>query len=205
MNVFVSEIVTPPEHLPITTSDPDLAAAVVEEVERTILWRAIVRQERRILIDGPLAILELEPVTSIVSLTRWTPTDPAEVVDPDSYTLASRDSSGALIAPSPGHSFPAPMRPFGSFELTYQAGWTVTPETSPGANDAINLVPTSVRAMLERAVSFRAGAGLGDITIGSLKMSVAASYETDKIPPAIADIGRAYAYRPGLFAGRPKI
>ena len=122
MNVFVNEIVTPAAHLPITTSDPDLAAALVEEIERTILWRAIVRQERRILIDGPLAILELEPVTSIVSITRWTSTDPAEVVDPDSYTLVSRDPAGALIFPSPGHSFPAPMRPFGSFSLTYDCG-----------------------------------------------------------------------------------
>ena len=74
MNLFVNEIVTPPAHLPITASDTALAAAVTEEIERTILWRAIVLQERRILIDGPLpSRLEIEPVTSIVSLTRWTP------------------------------------------------------------------------------------------------------------------------------------
>ena len=202
MNIFVGEIVTAAEHLPITTADEALAAAVVEEIERTILWRAIVRQERRILIDGPLAILELEPVTSIVSITRWTSTDPAEVVDPDSYTLVSRDPAGALIFPSPGHSFPSPMRPFGSFSLTFLAGWIVTPETVPLADDAVNEVPPSVQLMIERAVAFRAGSGLGDIGIGSLKLSVADSYSTDKIPPAIADIGRAYAYRPGLFAGK---
>ena len=186
MNVFVNEIVTPAAHLPITTSDPDLAAAVVEEIERTILWRAIVRQERRILIDGPLKILELEPVTSIVSLTRWTPADPAEVINPTSYSLVSRDPSGALIAPAPGHAFPAPLRPFGSFTLTYVAGWTVTAESSPGAGDAINLVPASIRHMVSRAIAFRGGSGLGDITIGSLKLSVADSYS-----------------RPGLFAGKP--
>ena len=202
MNVFVDEIVTPAEHLPVTVSDTDLAAAVTEEIERTILWRGIVRQTRRILIDGPLPILELEPVTSIVSLTRWTPTAPAEVVDPDSYTLVSR-AAGALIAPLPGYSFPAPMRPFGSFALTYDCGWVVTPETAPLAGDAVNKVPSSIQLMIERAVAFRAGAGLGDITIGSLKMSVAASYSTDRIPPEISSIGRAYAYRPGLFAGRP--
>ena len=44
MSLFVSEIVTPAAHLPITVADADqaLAAAVVEEIERTILWRAIV-------------------------------------------------------------------------------------------------------------------------------------------------------------------
>ena len=55
--------------------------------------------------------------------------------------------------------------------------------------------------MIERAIAFRAGSGLGDITIGSLKIAVAPSYRTDRIPPEIANIGRAYAYRPGIFAG----
>ena len=56
MNLFMTEVVTPPEHLPVTVAAADqaLAAAVVEEIERTILWRAIVRQERRIVLDGPL-------------------------------------------------------------------------------------------------------------------------------------------------------
>ena len=85
MTYFPSEIVTPPASLPITATDEALAAAVVEEIERAILWRAVVLQTRKILIDGTLPILELEPVSSIVSLTRWTPTDPAEVIDPASY------------------------------------------------------------------------------------------------------------------------
>ena len=201
MNLFMTEVVTPPAHLPIAASDTDLAAAVTEEIERGVLWRGIVRQTRRILIDGPLPILELEPVVSIVSLTRWTPTDPAEVIDPAIYNIVSRDPSGALVSPSPGRSFPAPLRPFGSFFLTYLAGWIVTPESSPGAGDAVNEVPASVRLMIERAIAFRAGSGLGDITIGSLKIAVAPSYRTDRIPPEIANIGRAYAYRPGIFAG----
>ena len=58
MNLFVSEIVTPPASLPITVADADqaLAAAVVEEIERTILFRAacVTQQRRVILIDGPL-------------------------------------------------------------------------------------------------------------------------------------------------------
>ena len=81
MNLFVNEIVTPPALLPITVAAADqaLAAAVVEEIERGVLWRAIVRQERRIVIDGSLPPrIDLEPVRAIVSLTRWTPGDAAK-------------------------------------------------------------------------------------------------------------------------------
>ena len=83
------------------------------------------------MIDGTLPILELEPVRSIVSITRWTPTDPAEVIDPASYYLVSRDPAGALVAPSTGYDWPAPERSIGSFALTYMAGWTVTPNPRP--------------------------------------------------------------------------
>ena len=223
MSLFVSEIVTPPAHLPVTVDDAQaaLAAAVVDEIERTILWRAIVSQERRILIDGPLpSRIEIEPVTAIVSLTQWNPArfpqrkargrggvgaeDTAVVVDAESYSFVSRDPAGTIIAPLNGDSWPAPLRPFGSFALTYMAGWTVTPESSPGAGDGVNKVPASVRLMVERAVAFRAGSGLGDLSIGSLKINVANSYKTDKIPPEIASIGgRAWAYRPGIIAARP--
>ena len=198
MSLLVSEIVTPPASLPITVADADqaLAAAVVEEVERTILWRACVSQTRRVLIDGSLAsVLELEPVTSIVSLTRWTPTDDDAVIDAANYSVVTRDPAGTLIEPVPWESWPAPERAIGSFALTYMAGWEVT--------DTSNAVPPSVRLMVERAVAFRAGSGLGGITIGSLKINVAPSYETDRIPPEIANIGRAFAYRPGIFAARP--
>ena len=67
----MSEIVTPPTaHLPVTVAAADtaLAAAVVEEIERVHLWRAIVRQERRIVLDGPLPPrIEIEPVASSLS------------------------------------------------------------------------------------------------------------------------------------------
>ena len=204
MNLFVSEIVTPPSHLPITAADAELAAAVVEEIERAVLWRAVVRQERRIIMDGPLPPrIELEPVSSIVSLTRWTPTDAAEVVDAAIYSVVTRDPAGSILTPVPGKSWPAAARLVGSFALTYMAGWTVTPESVPLANDAVNEVPASVRLMVHRAVSFRGGSGLGDITIGSLKLAVDNSYKTDALPPAITSIGRAYNYRPGIFAARP--
>ena len=81
MNLFMTEVVTPPDHLPITASDTDLAAAVTDEIELTVLWRACVLQTRRILIDGPLPqILELEPIVSITSFTMWTATDDAAVI-----------------------------------------------------------------------------------------------------------------------------
>ena len=204
MNLFVSQIVTPPYSLPIAATDEALAAAVVEEIQSTVLWRAIVRQERRIVIDGALPkLLELEPVSSVVSLTRWTPTDDAAVIDAASYYYVSRDPAGTIIAPAPGENWPDPERAIGSFALTYMAGWTVTPESAPLAGDGVNEVPASVRLMVERAVQFRAGAGLGNIGIGSLKLEVADSYKTDKLPQGIASIARAFQYRPGIIAARP--
>ena len=204
MSLFMSEIVTPAAHLPIKTTDEPLAAAVVEEIERTILWRAIVSQERRILIDGPLPpIPEIEPVTALVSLTKYTPADAAAVIDAASYAYVSRDPAGTRIAPLDGTTWPAPERSIGSFALTYLAGWTVTPETALLADDAVNEVPASVQLLIERAVSFRAGAGLGNIGIGSLQLDVEPSYSTDQLPREIASIGRAYQYRPGIIAARP--
>ena len=198
MSFFVTSVVTPPAHLPISSTDTDLAAAVVDEVERMILWRAVVSQVRRITIDGPLpSRIELEPLTAIVGLTMWTPTDPAAVIDAASYTVVSRDPLGTIIVPN--SSWPAPERSIGSFALTYSCGWEVTPESTPGAGDSLNSVPSSVKLMLERAIKFRAGSGVGDLTIGSLKIGLADSYKTDRIPPEIASIGRAWAYRPGIF------
>ena len=48
MTYFPSEIVTPAAHLPISATDEALASAVVEELERAVLWRAVVRQTRRV-------------------------------------------------------------------------------------------------------------------------------------------------------------
>ena len=206
MTLFVNEIVTPPALLPVTVdaAQDTLARAVVDELERMVLWRAIVSQERRIRIDGPLpSVIEIEPVSSIVSLTKWTPENDAAVIDAADYGFVKGDPTGTLISPLPWYDWPAPERPIGSFSLTYRAGWTVTPESSPGAGDGVNKVPASVRLMVERAVAFRAGAGLGNIGIGSLKLDVAPSYSTDRLPAAIASIGRAYQYRPGLFAASP--
>ena len=205
MNLFVNAIVTPPAHLPIevsATAKP-LALAVTEEVERLILQRGIVSQERRIIVDGHLpSRLEIEPVSAVTSLTRWTPNDAAEVVDADSYYSVTRDG-GTIIESAPGYDWPAPERAIGSFTVSYSCGWTVTPESAPGAGDAVNEVPASILLMLTRAVEFRAGSGLAGLTIGSLQMDVAASYKTDAIPREIASIGRAWAYRPGIIAAVP--
>ena len=132
MNLFVSEIVTPPATLPIAVADADqaLAAAVTEEIERVHLWRAIVRQTRRVIIDGPLPPrLELEPVVAIVSLTKWTPSDAAKVIPAANYDFVTREPAGTIILPARGKNWPAQKRSIGSFALTYLAGWEVTPES----------------------------------------------------------------------------
>ena len=223
MNFFVSEVVTAPTALPISVAaaDESLAAAVVEELERLYLWRAIVRQERRIVFDGALPQrLEFEPVSSIVSFTRWEPArfpmrkfrgrggvgseDTAEVIPADTYNFVSRDPQGTIIAPAPGKNWPPPLRPLGSFTLNYECGWTVTPESAPGAGDAVNEVPASVRLMVSRAVDFRSvSGGLGDLSVGALDLGLADSYKTDAIPLEIRNIARSYFYRPGIFVGVP--
>ena len=198
MTLFFSELVTAPDHLPVEVdaTQEALAAAVVDEIERSILWRAVVAQMRKITIDGELPhILELEPVTSI-SFTRWTETDAAEVIPSDTYHTVTRDPRGTILTPAPGCAWPAPERAIGSFALTYMAGWTVT--------DTTNLVPASVKLMIERAIEYRAGgAGLGDIRISGLEMDKPDSYQTDQLPRELTDIARAFFYRPGLFIGRP--
>ena len=114
MNLFVSEIVTAAAHLPVTVAAADeaLAAAVTEELERVHLWRAIVAQTRRIVIDGSLpARIEIEPVTAIVGLTRWTPDDPALVIAATDYISVTRDPSGTIIIPEAGKNWPAQKEP----------------------------------------------------------------------------------------------
>ena len=123
------------------------------------------------------------------------------MIDADSYTVVSRDPHGTIIVPN--SSWPAPQRSIGSFSINYECGWEVTPESAPLAGDAVNNVPASIQLMIERAIRFRAGSGVGDLTIGSLTIGLADSYKTDRIPAAITSIGRAWAYRPGLFVGRP--
>ena len=197
MNFYFSELVTAPARLPITVDAADkvLAAAVVQELE-LYLGRAIVAQTRRVLIDGDLPPrIEIEPTTSIVSLTRWTEDDDAEVIDDTEYNFVSRDPAGCIIAPHHRDGWPAPERSIGSFALTYECGWEVT--------DSSNMVPAAIQHMVARAVAFREGSGLSGFTVSGLKVETAPSYRTDKIPSEITNIGRAFQYRPGIFAGRP--
>ena len=204
MALFMDQVVTPPMALPVIATDAALVAAVVDEIELSVLWRAIVHQTRRIRIDGALpSRIMIEPVTAITSLTRWTPDNDAAVIDPADYMVVTRDPSGTIIAPHDRNGWPAAERSIGSFVLTYEAGFRVTPETALNAGDAVNDVPAAILFMLDRAIKFRAGSGVGDIAIGSLKLSVADSYSTDALPRAITDIARAYQYRPGIFAARP--
>ena len=205
MMTYFGEVVTAPTALPISVAAADelLALAVIEELERGVLWRGIVAQTRRVVFDGTLPQnIETEPTTAITSITRWTPTDDAEVIPAANYDFISSDPLGATIFAAPGKNWTAPLRPFGSFEIIYQCGWVVTPESAPGAGDAVNEVPASVQLMVEKAISFRAGSGLAGFTVGGLKVSVADTYKTDAIPREIASIGRGWNFRPGLFHAR---
>ena len=52
--------------------------------------------------------IEIEPVGSLTSITRWTPTNDAEVIDAASYNFVSRDPVGTVIVPLDGTNWPAP-------------------------------------------------------------------------------------------------
>ena len=60
------------------------------------------------------------------------------MVDAESYTVVSREPAGCHHrSPRPASTWPAPKKIRSAHSrLTYMAGWTVTPESAPGANDA---------------------------------------------------------------------
>ena len=152
---------------------------------------------------------KFEPVTAsgvVRSQCGRLPTRRA-VIDAASYTVVSRDPAGApSLCPTPGGKVvarPGTISSGASLINYHMRVGRSRRKPSPGAGDAVNNVPASVRLMIERAIKFRAGSGVGDLTIGSLTIGLADSYKTDRIPAAITSIGRAWAYRPGLFSARP--
>ena len=116
---------TPPSALPVTVAqaheyaraDSDeaiferLIAAVTLETERSVLWRAIVAQRRRLVVDAPLAPqLSLEPTTAVVSLTRWTDANAVEAVPADVYHAVSSDPGGTVVNLRCGKAWPSAER-----------------------------------------------------------------------------------------------
>ena len=201
---FVSEIVNPPAALPVTVAEAQeyaradsddtifsrLIAAVTLETERSILWRAIVTQRRRLVVDSPLAPkLELEPSTSIVSLTRWTDSDAAEVVPAEVYHVESSDPAGTVVSLRRGSRWPGAQRENAAYALTYDCGWPVN-----DVPEAIqHMILTAVAAQYQNIDPF-AAAGVRDLKVGSVALKAA-------IPPAVAALGRAYSYRATIGRG----
>ena len=195
---FASKIVTPPTALPVTVAEAQeyaradsddtiferLIEAVTLETERSVLWRAIVSQSRSLVVDAPLAPrLTLEPTTSIVSLTRWTEADAVEVVPAEVYHVSSSDPGGTVVSLRRGQVWPSSERETSAYELTYDCGWPVAD------------VPAAIQHMILTAVAKQyqnidpfAAAGVQDLKVGSVVLKAA-------IPPDVAALGSAYAYR----------
>ena len=195
---FASEIVTPPTALPVTVAEAQeyaradsdasiferLIAAVTLETERSVLWRAIVSQRRRLVVDALLAPrLTLEPTTTIVSLTRWTEADAAMVVSADSYHVSSSDPGGTVVSLRRGATWPGSERETAAYALTYDCGWPVA--DVPAAIQ--HMILTAVAAQYQNIDPFSA-AGVRDLKVGSVVLKAA-------IPPDVAALGSAYAYR----------
>ena len=201
---FSSEIVTPPAAQPVTVAEAQayaradsddaiferLIAAVTLETERSVLWRAIVAQRRRLVVDAPLARrLDLEPTTDIVSLTRWTDADATEVVPATVYHVESSDPGGTVVSLRRGQVWPAAERESAAYALTYDCGW------------AVDAVPAAIQHMILIAVAAQyqnidpfAAAGVRDLKVGSVELKAA-------MPPAVAALGQAYAYRATIGRG----
>ena len=209
---FVSEIVTPPAALPVTVAEAQayaradsddaifsrLIAAVTLETERSVLWRAIVAQRRRLVVDAPLARqIDLEPTTDIVSLTRWTDADAVEVVPAETYHVESSDPAGTVVSLRRGGIWPEAERENAAYALTYDCGWSVDLEANPQVND----VPAAIQHMILTAVAAQyqnidpfAAAGVRDLKVGSVELKAA-------MPPDVARLGQAYAYRTTIGRG----
>ena len=209
---FVSEVVTPPSDLPVTVTEAQeyartesdsaiftrLIPAVTLETERSVLWRAIVSQRRRILLPAPLAPqINLEPISSLVSLTRWTDSDPVAVVSEDVYHVATSDPGGTVVSLRRGGFWPDAERQEAAYALTYDCGWSVEREVDPVENE----VPDAIQHMILMAVAAQyqnidpfAAAGVRDLKVGSVELKAA-------IPPKVAALGRAYAYRQTIGRG----
>ena len=77
-------------------------------------------------------------------------------------------------------------------------------KSRPSRMTRLTTVPASVRLMVERAVAFRDGSGLGDIAIGSLKLSTSHPPTTPtesrlRLPALAAPMPTDL----GIFAARP--
>ena len=201
---FASEIVTPPAALPVTVAEAQayaradsddtifarLIAAVTLETERSVLWRGIVAQRRRLVVDAPLARrIELEPTTDIVSLARWTDADAAAVVPADTYHVETSDPAGTVVSLRRGARWPDAERRTAAYALTYDCGWPV--DSVPEAIQ--HMILTAVAAQYQNIDPF-AASGVRDLKVGSVSLKAA-------IPPAVADLGRAYAYRATIGRG----
>ena len=209
---FAGEIVTPPTAVPVTVAEAQeyaradsddaiferLIDAVTLESERSVLWRGIVAQQRRLVVDAPLAPrLTLEPTTSITSLTRWTDASASREVPDDVYHAVSSDPAGTVVSLRRGQVWPDAERESAAYALTYDCGWEVDREVDP----VVNKVPKAIQHMILAAVAAQyqnidpfAAAGVRELKVGSVALKAA-------IPPDVADLGRAYAYRQTIGRG----
>ena len=167
-----------------------LIEAVTLETERSVLWRGIVAQRRRLVVDAnPGLRLTLEPTTSIVSLTRWTQADAVEVVPPETYHVSSSDPGGTVVSLRRGKFWPYAERETAAYALTYDCGWPVA--DVPAAIQ--HMILTQVAAQYQNIDPF-ASSGVRDLKVGSVVLKAA-------IPPDVAALGSAYAYRQTIGRG----
>ena len=132
-----------------------------------------------------------------MSLTRWTDADAAAVVSEDVYHVESSDPAGTVVSLRRGGIWPEAEREKAAYALTYDCGWEVDLDEDPVVND----VPAAIQHMILTAVAAQyqnidpfAAAGVRDLKVGSVELKAA-------MPPAVAALGQAYAYRATIGRG----
>jgi uncharacterized phiE125 gp8 family phage protein len=147
-------------HAGITAADAELllplrikaARGFVENYTGRALWTQTWRDTFDQLPCGyaPL-MLGRAPVIAITSITQYSPTDTATVLDPSNYRLDA-DSVPARVVVDDGVYWNPDPRRFGSLVVEYTAGYGTNPEAIPAElRHAVILLATQWSTYLEAA------------------------------------------------------
>ena len=104
-------------------------------------------------------------------------------------TPSSSDPGGAVVSLRRGKAWPSAERETAAYALTYDCGWPVA--DVPAAIQ--HMILTAVAAQYQNIDPFSA-AGVRDLEVGSVSLKAA-------IPPDVAALGSAYAYRQTIGRG----
>ena len=186
------EVITAPTELPVSAArvkaftptkvadsalEP-LIRAVTDEVERNVLWRAVVAQRRRVFLRCPGREIEIEPFRNTTAAGSSSPPtvqlydefNMATAVDASLYYQVPAEG---IIALRRGKMWPKAERNVAPFSVSYWAGWDVAD------------IPSAITQMIIRAV----------VDQYAYRTTLSGKAPGVEIPRSIAAIGMGYSLR----------